>query len=123
MPSLSSPGVKALDVWDVLVAQITTPASIGELLDEPVLTDYMYNTPLASGAQFGPPNKTIIISALLTVAAKLEVYAILQLLKAVPAATEFGHVGPFLGISGFLLKFKNTDGGSQNLMLVGVEYK
>lgn len=52
----TAPAMKAVDVWDVLLTSIITPASIGELLDDyPQLTNFEYEADLADGANYVPP--------------------------------------------------------------------
>ncbi|GAG63150.1 unnamed protein product [marine sediment metagenome] len=67
MPSMNTPGVKALDVWDVLITQITKAGSIGELLDDYAghqLTPYSYGpTNLAGPGSYIPPANTIVFIA------------------------------------------------------------
>ena len=53
-----SPGIRAVDVWDVLRTAITTPASIGVLLDG-FFTRYSYAGALANGATYIPADGTI----------------------------------------------------------------
>jgi len=74
-----SPGIRAVDVWDVLVASITTVGSIGEVLDDLTaakiafidaaisagkLSAYSYGpTSLANGAAYAPAAGTIVLHA------------------------------------------------------------
>ncbi|GAH95024.1 unnamed protein product [marine sediment metagenome] len=61
-----APGIRAVDVWDVLVAAITTPASIGELLDDYALqfTPYSYGpSELADSTFYVPAAGAIVFHA------------------------------------------------------------
>ena len=119
MPAMNTPGVKALAIWDVLISQITTVGSIGEILKTLTFTDYYADPGVAAGTIMLPPARTIVMVTHLTENAKLQVTLAGGVVKDVPSANEGGFIGAVY-CDGSLSGFKNTDVGNKTLRLIGL---
>lgn len=118
----TSPAIKAVDVWDVLITAITQVGSIGEALDDyPQFTHYSYAASLAAGATYVPAAKTIVMTHALQVEDKLELSFGGRLLKAAGVGFK-GFIGAVY-CEGSAVGYKNTDAAGQVLYLEGVSLK
>lgn len=140
---VSSPGIKALDIWDVPVASIVAAGSIGEVLDDltaakiayidapisgAVITYYSYSGALADTTNFVPAQKTIVMIASLAGVAATDEFRLISTNAGELAIARINFIdGAFrAGFHGCLMcdgtnnKFYNRTGGAETLNLYGM---
>jgi len=129
-----APGIRAIDVWDILRASITTPASIGEFLDKYFVLYYQKFLNVSNGGSALIPPGKIVCSAWIGGGAIAAVAKFRARYGAYDIADAFSQdncdskntiqgIFPSESPADEVLTFHNDTGGVENIIVWGFEMR
>jgi len=110
-----SPGIRAVDVWDVLITSITTVGSIGELLDDYAsLECFEIAESVGAGVSYTPPANCVITGYEVTNALlKLQVQDYANNWRSsILVPTQDAYNQDIVACDGVSVRFNNSSGGA-----------